>query len=158
MSKPIDYRATSTESLERLAGHAKLAEVRQAAGAELLRRQGLVAQNEMLLEIARTHLAREIETLETRRSDSLDFHDVAVWGIRAALNAAYERGRAAEREASDRGALLEANEKLHDEQDELLGYRKAYNDLVDAVREAIADDEISSRLKRMVREEEANRG
>jgi hypothetical protein len=41
-------------------------------------------------------IAREIldlETLETRNSDSLDFHDIAVWEIRKALEAAYEAGR-----------------------------------------------------------------
>ena len=43
--------------------------------------------------IARAKLG--IETLETRRSDELDFHEVAVWSIRAALEAAYEAGRAA---------------------------------------------------------------
>ena len=32
------------------------------------------------------------DTLETRRSDSLDFHDVAVWSIKEALEAAYEAG------------------------------------------------------------------
>jgi hypothetical protein len=35
-----------------------------------------------------------IETLETRERDSLDFHDVAVWSIRAALEEAFEAGRA----------------------------------------------------------------
>ena len=47
----------------------------------------------------RTIAARElgIETLETRRSDRLDFHDVAVWTLEAALVAAYEAGRTAER-------------------------------------------------------------
>jgi hypothetical protein len=47
----------------------------------------------------RTIAARElgIETLETRRSDSLDFHDVAVWTLEAALVAAYEAGRGAAR-------------------------------------------------------------
>lgn len=44
-----------------------------------------------LAEIAARHL--HLETLETRNSDSLDFHDVAVWSIRAALEAAYEAGR-----------------------------------------------------------------
>src|SRR5439155_3697065 len=29
---------------------------------------------------------------ETRRSDSLDFHDVAVWQLKAALKAAYDAG------------------------------------------------------------------
>ena len=36
---------------------------------------------------------RHLETLETRNSDSLDFHDMAVWSIKAALEAAYEAGR-----------------------------------------------------------------
>jgi len=43
-------------------------------------------------------IAREIiglETLETRHSDSLDFHDMAVWTIREALEAAYNAGRQA---------------------------------------------------------------
>jgi hypothetical protein len=34
----------------------------------------------------------EIETLETRRSDELDFHDIAVWTLREALEAAYKAG------------------------------------------------------------------
>ena len=33
-----------------------------------------------------------IETLETRSSDTLDFHDLAIWNIRKALEAAYEAG------------------------------------------------------------------
>lgn len=33
-----------------------------------------------------------IETLEERRSDRLDFHDVAVWNLKAALEAAYLEG------------------------------------------------------------------
>ncbi len=40
--------------------------------------------------IAQKHLG--IETLETRKSDSLDFHDVAVWCIRDALEAAFKAG------------------------------------------------------------------
>ena len=47
----------------------------------------------LLLEVAAKHFF--LETLETRRSDSLDFHDVAIWAIRAALEAAYEAGRVA---------------------------------------------------------------
>lgn len=46
-----------------------------------------------LAEIAKEHL--RIDTLETRRSDSLDFHDVSVWGVRAALEAAFRAGAAA---------------------------------------------------------------
>lgn len=41
--------------------------------------------------IAKKHLF--IDTLETQHSDSLDFHDVSVWGVEAALKAAYELGR-----------------------------------------------------------------
>ena len=36
-----------------------------------------------------------IETLENRNRDRLDFHDVAVWAIRAALEEAFEAGRRA---------------------------------------------------------------
>ena len=52
------------------------------------------APEALLLAIARTHFPN-IETLETRNSGSLDFHDVAVWAIRAALEDAYEAGRIA---------------------------------------------------------------
>ena len=40
--------------------------------------------------IAQKHLF--IETLETRNSDSLDFHDVSAWGVRSALEAAFKAG------------------------------------------------------------------
>jgi len=49
---------------------------------------------ELLLEsIALDHLF--IETLETRNSDRMDFHEVSVWGVKSALMAAYEAGRQA---------------------------------------------------------------
>ena len=44
----------------------------------------------LLTQIAQTHLG--IQTLETRNTDSLDFHDVAVWSLREALAAAYKAG------------------------------------------------------------------
>lgn len=43
-----------------------------------------------IAEIARVHL--RIETLEARRHDSLDFHELSVWSISAALEAAYLAG------------------------------------------------------------------
>lgn len=43
--------------------------------------------------IAQRHLG--VETLETRRMDDLDFHDLSVWQLKAALEAAYEAGRRA---------------------------------------------------------------
>lgn len=48
---------------------------------------------QQLQKIALDHLF--IETLETRHSDRLDFHDVSVWGIKSALEAAFEAGRKA---------------------------------------------------------------
>ena len=50
-------------------------------------------------------IAREIlglETLERRNSDSLDFHDLSVWEIKRALEAAYTAGG---RQAKVRKAL-----------------------------------------------------
>ena len=44
-----------------------------------------------LTEIAQKHL--NLETLDTRNSDELDFSDQAVWGIKAALEAAFELGQ-----------------------------------------------------------------
>ena len=47
--------------------------------------------NILLTKIAQKHL--DIETLATRKSDRLDFHDVAVWSLKAALEAAYQAGQ-----------------------------------------------------------------
>ena len=47
--------------------------------------------NQLMTQIAQQHL--RLETLETRHSDSLDFHDLAVWKIESALRAAFEAGR-----------------------------------------------------------------
>jgi hypothetical protein len=47
----------------------------------------------LLTQIALDHLF--IETLATRNSDSLDFHEVSVWGVKSALMAAYEAGQQA---------------------------------------------------------------
>jgi hypothetical protein len=52
--------------------------------------------DELLAAIAKTTL--HIDTLETRKSDSLDFHDVAVWSVKVALEAAYRAGLAAAKE------------------------------------------------------------
>lgn len=49
--------------------------------------------DELLAAIAKEKLL--IDTLETRMSDSLDFHDVSVGSVRAALLAAYQAGMAA---------------------------------------------------------------
>lgn len=42
--------------------------------------------------IALEHL--HIETLQTQHRDRYDFHEVAVWSVKAALQAAYQAGAA----------------------------------------------------------------
>ena len=49
--------------------------------------------DQQMQQIALDHLF--IETLETRHSDRMDFHEVSVWGVKSALMAAYEAGRQA---------------------------------------------------------------
>jgi hypothetical protein len=44
-----------------------------------------------------------IKTLDTQNSDRLDFHDLAVGSIRAALNEAYEAGKAAGKKSKTNG-------------------------------------------------------
>ena len=56
--------------------------------------QAKPAPEALLLEIALKHFPN-IETLETRNSDGLDFHDVSIWSINDALAAAYAAGQAA---------------------------------------------------------------
>jgi hypothetical protein len=59
------------------------------------------------------HIAQKylrIETLDRRNSDSLDFHDVAVWQLRIALEAAYQAG---ERSAS-RGCVRGLRKTIRD--------------------------------------------
>ncbi|EPT38177.1 MULTISPECIES: DUF6900 domain-containing protein [Streptococcus] len=47
--------------------------------------------NALLTAIAQEELL--VDTLETRMSDNLDFYDVSVWGIKRALERAYEAGQ-----------------------------------------------------------------
>ena len=51
------------------------------------------ALENLFQQIALDHLF--IDTLETRNSDRLDFHEVSVWGVKSALMAAYEAGQQA---------------------------------------------------------------
>jgi len=46
---------------------------------------------QIIQKIAAEHLF--IDTLETRNADSLDFHEVSVWSIKSALQAAFDAGR-----------------------------------------------------------------
>jgi len=54
----------------------------------------------LLARIAQEHLF--IETLQTRNSDRLDFHDVSVWAVQSALMAAYQAGLAAGQNATSK--------------------------------------------------------
>ncbi len=54
--------------------------------------------NKLLEQIAKEHLL--IQTLQTQSNDRLDFHDVAVWSIKSALEAAYAAGIAAAKNTS----------------------------------------------------------
>ena len=56
-------------------------------------KQAAKTLDQQLQQSALDHLF--IETLETRNSDRMDFHEVSVWGVKSALMAAYEAGRQA---------------------------------------------------------------
>jgi hypothetical protein len=60
----------------------------------------------ILAAIAREHLS--IPTLETRRADSLDFYDVAVWQVEAALKAAFNAGKDADSQDLTQAAPVHA--------------------------------------------------
>ena len=54
-------------------------------------KQAAKTLDQQMQQIALDHLF--IETLETRNSDRMDFHEVSVWGVKSALIAAYEAGQ-----------------------------------------------------------------
>lgn len=60
----------------------------------------MTTSNDLFTQLAKEHFG--IRTLETRSSDSLDFHEVAVWDVLRALTEAYECGGA---DSLDNGSL-----------------------------------------------------
>ncbi|ABK45316.1 conserved hypothetical protein [Magnetococcus marinus MC-1] len=52
-----------------------------------------------------------IDTLETRKSDSLDFHNVSVWGVQSALEAAFQAGVEAAQRKTPQSRGTRANSK-----------------------------------------------
>lgn len=52
--------------------------------------EGTDMNTEIIDRIAKQFL--DIDTLESRHSDGLDFHDLAVWSINKALRAAFDAG------------------------------------------------------------------
>lgn len=57
---------------------------------------GKTVQEIEIMRIAKMELG--LDTLEARRCDSLDFHELSVWNIRKALEAAFTAGKMAGRE------------------------------------------------------------
>ena len=53
----------------------------------------ITASASVLEQIARQHFF--VETLQTRHSDRLDFHEVSVWAMESALQAAFAAGQQA---------------------------------------------------------------
>ena len=64
------------------------------------------ATENTLAKIAKEQM--QIETLETRKFDALDFHTVAVWEAKSALQAAYDAGRADATPAPGGASLVDA--------------------------------------------------
>lgn len=56
-------------------------------------KQAAITIDQQLQRIALDYLF--IDTLETRSSDRLDFHEVSVWAVKSALLAAFDAGRQA---------------------------------------------------------------
>ena len=52
-----------------------------------------IDREKLFLEIAQKFMP-DLETLEARNSDSLDFHDTAIWNIHDMIEEAYNRGLA----------------------------------------------------------------
>jgi len=57
------------------------------------------------------HEILDLDTLDTRNSDSLDFHDLAVWRIKEALEAAYTAGREAGKKQAESAWLQARTER-----------------------------------------------
>ena len=66
-------------------------EQQQRCHAGIARCEYEVAVDTELASVARRIL--DIPTLDTRKSDALDFHEVSVWQLRAALRLAHRMGR-----------------------------------------------------------------
>ena len=50
-------------------------------------------KDRLFLSIIQDNINANISTLETQNSDRLDFHAVAIWNLKAALEAAYQAGK-----------------------------------------------------------------
>lgn len=59
-----------------------------------------MTKEQIILEIAKKEF--NIETLETRGSDDLDFFETSVWSAKDALSEAYEAGKKAEKKTGSK--------------------------------------------------------
>lgn len=86
---------SQTTSLERIVRQRPLTDA-EAAKYNKIRKQ---VKKELPELIAKNNVSEEIrkllhlETLGTRNMDSLDFHEVAVWNVKKAIDMAFEAGR-----------------------------------------------------------------
>ena len=89
----------------------------------------------LLTRIANEHLG--IATLKTRMSDSLDFHDVSVWGVKSALTRAYRAGCATGEPMAEAMRILFASceEALSGAWDKGDG---GFEDMIEVARRALA--------------------
>ena len=70
---------------------------------------GAKRMNKTLDRIAQEIL--NLHTLDTRHSDALDFHDLAVWNIKEALEAAYMAGQEAGKKQAESAWLKARTER-----------------------------------------------
>ena len=82
--------------------HKPLAGVAEQSGTGGNQKDATMTNQQALEQIARKHLG--IDTLASRNSDRLDFHDHAVWSIEAALKAAFNAGQQAAGQGKKGGA------------------------------------------------------
>lgn len=68
----------------------------------------------------------EVGTIETRNSDRLDFHEVAIWSIVSALEKAYELGL-----KKNIKILKEKDKEIEDLEDEIMDVREHYDYLAE---------------------------
>lgn len=64
--------------------------------------------DKQLLDIARTYFSDNMPTLKARSNDDLDFYEVAVWNIEAALTAAFNIGYVAAQKERDTNPCISA--------------------------------------------------
>lgn len=99
--------------------------------------------DKIISDIARQQL--RIETLETRKSDSLDFHDISVWSLRTALLCAFEAGRKA---ARTKPRVIETGKRATTYR---ATFEASYQDLVEVWGEPAKSDDCKTEAEWVIR-------